>query len=429
MYIGHSDGSKIMYNSNFHSDGDSEYDHTKHRRTILHCDADSFFASCEIMQNPDYALVPMAVCGSVEDRHGIVLAKNQLAKKYNIKTGETIWSAKQKCPDLLTVRPTYGLYGEMSKKMNKIFYDYTDLVESFGIDESWLDVTGSKKLFGSGREIADSIRSRVKNELGITVSIGVSFNKVFAKLGSDLNKPDGTTVIPYEKFASIVWGLPVSALLFVGPSCAKNLARVGVTTIGDLACSDEQFITDYMGKNGAMLRDFALGRDYAEVTPMGYEPDPKSVSNGMTFRANLVSPEDISFAVTYLSMSVAERLRKHKLCCNSVSVMLRYPDQTSISRSLKLSSPTCLYSDLSAYALELISANVLPNTEIYSLSVHAEKLTREDECDFQQQFFLSDSEKRYQKLRSLETAVDSIRSRFGKESIGIASAVNNHLIG
>ncbi len=429
MYMGHSDGSKIMYNSNFRAEKDRECKYVGNHRTILHCDADSFFASCEIMQNPEYALVPMAVCGSIEDRHGIVLAKNQLAKKYNIKTGETIWSAKQKCPELLTVRPTYGLYGEMSKRMNAIFYDYTDLVESFGIDESWLDVTGSRKLFGNGREIADSIRARVKNELGITVSIGVSFNKVFAKLGSDMNKPDGTTVIPYDRFASIVWGLPTSALLFVGPSCAKTLARVGIETIGDLACCDEKFISGYMGKNGVMLRDFALGRDYAEVTPMGYEPDPKSVSNGMTFRANLVTHDDVSFAVTYLSMSVAERLRKHKLCCNSVSVTIRYPDQTSINRSVKLSSPTCLYNDLASYALGLISANASLDSEIYSVTVHAEKLTRENECDLQQQFFLSDSEVRYQKLRSLETAVDSIRSRFGKDSIGIASAVNNHLIG
>ncbi len=429
MYMGHSDGSKIMYNSNFKSDNGREYKDFGNNRTILHCDADSFFASCEIMKNPEYALVPMAVCGSVEDRHGIVLAKNQIAKKYNIKTGETIWSAKQKCPELITVRPTYGLYSEMSKRMNDIFYDYTDLVESFGIDESWLDVTGSCKLFGSGREIADSIRARVKDELGITVSIGVSFNKVFAKLGSDMNKPDGTTVIPYSRFASIVWGLPASSLLFVGPACAKNLSKVGIETIGDLACCDENFISDYMGKNGTMLRNFALGRDYAEVTVMGYEPEPKSVSNGMTFRANLVTTDDVSFAVTYLSMSVAERLRKHKLCCNTVSVTLRYPNQTSVNRSMKLPSPTCLYSDLSAYALDIISANVLPNTEIYSLTVHAEKLTRENECDMQQQFFFSDSEKRYQKHRSLETAVDSIRSRFGKDSIGIASAVNNHLIG
>lgn len=428
MYMGHSDGSKIMYNSNFRSE-DSRIDLGGKVRTILHCDADSFFATCETVLHPEYASVPMAVCGSVEDRHGIVLAKNQLAKKYNIFTGETIWSAKQKCPSLLTVRPTYALYIEMSEKMNRIFYDYTDKVEAFGMDESWLDVTGSLGLFGSGREIADSIRGRVKRELGITVSVGVSFNKVFAKLGSDMNKPDGTFVIPPERFASVVWKLPVSALLFVGPSCAKMLARVGITTIGDLAVCDADFIKSYMGKSGAMLRDFALGRDYAEVSVMGYEPKPKSVSNGMTFRANLITPEDVSFAVTYLSMSVAERLRRHRLCCNTVSVIIRDPDMSSINRSARLSHPTCLYEDISSVALSLINANRNSDSEIYSVSVHAEKLTENSENEEQQQFFVSQQESEYKKRYSLETAIDSIRARYGKSSIGIASAINNHLIG
>lgn len=429
MYMGPDNGSKLMYNSNFRGGERSGFEKHGKTRTVLHCDADSFFASCETVLHPEYALVPMAVCGSVEERHGIVLAKNQLAKKFNIYTGETVGSAKQKCPSLLTVRPTYGLYSEMSQKMNKIFYDYTDRVESFGIDESWLDVSGSLRLFGSGSEIADSIRARVKKELGITVSVGVSFNKVFAKLGSDMNKPDGTAVIPPERFASIVWPLPVSSLLFVGPACAKTLARVGIETIGDLAVCDADFISSYMGKNGIMLRDFALGRDFAEVSTMGYEPEPKSVSNGMTFRANLVTPDDVSFAVTYLSMSVAERLRRHNLCCNAVAVTVRKPDLTSINRSVSLSRPTCLYNDISAAALGLVRANVPIGDEIYSVAVHTEKLTRDEDFGLQQQFFLSQSEKRYQKLRSLENAVDSIRSRFGKGSIVIASAVNNHLIG
>ena len=222
MYMGPESKSKLMRTSNFR-DNRSVLDDPSKCRTILHCDANSFFASCETSIHPEYANVPMAVCGSVEDRHGIVLAKNELAKKYNIKTAETVWSAKQKCPQLVTVRPTYSLYGEMSQKMNRIFYDYTDLVEPFGVDESWLDVSGSLKLFGNGREIADSIRERVEKELGITVSVGVSFNKVFAKLGSDLKKPNATSVISYDNFASVVWPLPVSYLLFVGPSCAKSL--------------------------------------------------------------------------------------------------------------------------------------------------------------------------------------------------------------
>lgn len=428
MYMGPSDGSALFRTSNFHSSNNSKYNGFQHFRTILHCDGNSFFASCETALHPEYANRPMAVCGSVEDRHGIVLAKNDLAKKYGIRTAETVWSAKQKCPDLLTVRPTYGLYSEMSYKMNKIFCDYTDLVEPFGLDESWLDVTGSLRLFGSGREIADKIRHRIKKELGITVSVGVSFNKVFAKLGSDMKKPDATTVIPPDRFASMLWHLPVSYLLFVGPSTSKALNKIGVYTIGDLACCDENVIKRSLGKNGIMLREFALGRDFAEVTVCGCEPEPKSVSNGMTFRRNLVTDEDVSFALTYLSMSVAERLRKHSLCCNNVAVSIRTPDLISVNRSVMLSHPTCLWSDISDTAYSLVRNEMKHGGEIYSVTVRAERLSRDDGSAVQQKMFEENWEKRYKKLHSLETAVDSIRARYGKTSIKIASAVGNDLV-
>ncbi len=427
MYMGPDSKEKLFYSSNFREQRDEQEQNPKFR-TILHCDANSFFASCETTLHPEYASVPMAVCGSVEDRHGIVLAKNELAKKYNIKTAETVWSAKQKCPNLLIVRPTYGLYTEISRKMNSIFYDYTDLVEPFGVDESWLDVTGSLKLFGSGKEIADQIRTRVREELGITISVGVSFNKVFAKLGSDLKKPDATSVIPHDRFRSTIWHLPVTDLLFVGASCARALAEIGVKTIGDLACCDTHLLKNHIGKNGVMLQSFALGNDFAEVTPMGYEPEPKSVSNGMTFRYNLATPEDVSFAVTYLSMSVAERLRRHNLCCKSVAVTVRKPDQNSFNRSQRLEHETCLYSEISKTALSLINKSFSPDEELYSVTVHAEKLTHSGECAMQQQLFASAWEEKYQKRHSLELTVDKIRSRYGLTSIGIASAINNRLI-
>ncbi len=428
MYMGPSDGGQTMKNSNFHKKTNLQALADKPFRTVLHCDANSFFASCETALHPEYANVPMAVCGSVEDRHGIVLAKNELAKKYNIRTAETVWEAKKKCPCLLIVRPTYNLYGEMSQKMNKIFYDYTDLVEPFGIDESWLDVSGSLKLFGSGRAIADDIRARISRELGITVSVGVSFNKVFAKLGSDLKKPNATSIIPPERFASVVWPLPVSALLFVGPSTVRVLARIGINTIGDLACCDKQTVENALGKNGIMLREFALGRDFAEVTPFGYEPEPKSVSNGMTFRYNLASRQDVSFAVTYLSMSVAERLRKHGRCCKNVAVTIRTPDQNSINRSAMLAHPTCLWKEISKKALDIITSSMPSEKEIYSVTVHAEKLTRENEFLYQQSFFSDEWEESYRKSHSLESAVDSIRARYGRGAISIASSINNRLV-
>ena len=424
MYMGPKDASPIFRSSNFHT---SKREYNGYR-TVLHCDANSFFSSCEIANHPEYAGKPMAVCGSAADRHGIVLAKNELAKQYKIKTAETVWSAKRKCPELLIVPPNYSLYAEVSQKMNDIFYDYTDFVEPFGVDESWLDVSGSLKLFGNGREIADQIRKRVHSELGITVSVGVSFNKVFAKLGSDLKKPNAVSVIPPESFASIVWPLPVGALLFVGASTAYALDELGVRTIGDLACCESGVLEEALGKNGLMLKEFALGRDYAEVTPWGFESEPKSISNGMTFRYNLATPHEVSFAVTYLSMSVAERLRKHSLCCKNVSVSVRTPDMKTFSRTVRLDRPTCLYSEISQAALALIRENTDPEGEIYSVSVSAEKLTAQNEFLYQQQMFQETWELEYKKRHSLETAVDSIRARYGREMIGIASAINNRLI-
>ncbi len=428
MYMGYNDGSALMKTSNFREKANAKANENQKIRTILHCDANSFFASCETAIHPEYASFPMAVCGSVEERHGIVLARNELAKKYGVTTAEPVWQAKKKCPQLLTVRPTYGLYSEMSEKMNKIFYDYTDKVEPFGIDESWLDVSGSFKLFGNGKSIADAIRERVKNELGITVSVGVSFNKVFAKLGSDMKKPNATTVIPRDRFASIVWPLPVTDLLFVGSSTAKVLNHVGIYTIGDLACCNESTVKKNLGKNGVMLREFARGNDFSEVTVSGYEPTPKSVSNGMTFRDNLKTSDDISFAITYLSMSVAERLRRHKLCCNNVAVTVRLPDLTSFSHSVSLAHPTCLYDEISKVALSLVYAKKAMWKEIYSVTVHAEKLTPEGDFGYQQKLFPEAWEKKYESRHSLETAVDSIRKRFGKNAVQIASAIDNRLV-
>ena len=209
-------------------------------RTILHCDCNGFYASCECAKNPQLKNVPMAVGGSVEARHGIILAKNELAKKYNVKTAETIWQAKKKCPDLVIVSPHYELYEEYSKRVNDIYKEYTDLVEPFGIDESWLDVTGSRALFGDGEKIANILRERIKAELGITISVGVSFNKVFAKLGSDYKKPDATTIITRENFKEIIYPLPVTDLLFAGKKTAVQLEKLKIKTIGDLACTDKE---------------------------------------------------------------------------------------------------------------------------------------------------------------------------------------------
>ena len=246
-------------------------------RIILHCDLNNFFASVSLLSNPTLYDLPVAVCGSTKERHGIVLAKNENAKKYGVKTAEAIWEAKAKCPDLVILPPDYKKYHEYSDATRKILLRYTDLVEPFGIDESWLDVTGSTLLFGDGPTIAESIRKAVKKELGITVSIGVSFNKVFAKLGSDIKKPDAVTVISRDNYKDIVWPLPINDLLFVGKSTAKRLNDCGIVTIGDITTCSDETLERLLGKNGKQLKIYASGEDTSPVTPPKPEDKPKSI--------------------------------------------------------------------------------------------------------------------------------------------------------
>lgn len=257
-------------------------------RVILHCDLNCFFASVELLRYPALRDVPVAVCGDPESRHGIVLAKNEAAKQLGVKTAETIWQARQKAPHLITLPPHHGLYREYSQKVNAIYGQYTDLVEPFGIDESWLDITGSMHLFGGdGKAIADQLRQRLREELGLTISVGVSFNKIFAKLGSDYKKPDATTVIDRDNWQRIVWPLPVGDLLGVGRSTQKLLRQYGVETIGQLAAFPRETLETLMGKHGAQLHDYANGQENSPVRPQ-HEAEPvKSVGNGTTFPANL----------------------------------------------------------------------------------------------------------------------------------------------
>lgn len=227
-------------------------------RVILHCDLNNFFASVTLLSNATLYNMPVAVCGNEKERHGIVLAKNEIAKSYGVKTAETIRDAKRKCPELVCLPPDYKQYKKYSVAARKIYERYTDMIEPFGIDECWLDVTGSIRIFGSGEEIAEKIRSSIKNELKITVSIGVSFNKVFAKLGSDMKKPDGITVISKENFKSKVWPLPAKDLLYVGKSTEERLKSSGIFTIGDVANCETALLSHLLGKNGEQLKRLSL---------------------------------------------------------------------------------------------------------------------------------------------------------------------------
>ena len=387
-------------------------------RTILHCDLNGFYASVELRDKPELQNKPVAVCGDPESRHGIILAKNEAAKKFQVKTAETIWQARRKCPDLILLPAHHDQYRLWSGRVNAIYERYTDLVEPFGIDESWLDVTGSMHLFGGeGRAIADQLRRVVKEETGLTISVGVSFNKVFAKLGSDMKKPDATTVIPRSDVPAKVWPLPVTDLLFVGRASAKVLSRYGIHTIGDLAAFGREGLERLLGKQGGQLYEYAAGLEHSPVTRAGEAPPPKSVGNGITFRRNLVGWEDIHTGVALLSDSVAARLRKHAMKCTTVQVTIRDPNFKDICRQKRLEAPSCTARDIGGAALELIRASWDPRAPIRALTITGQHLLPEGEAGEQLDLFSAGASPRREKREQLERAVDGIRGKYGKTAI------------
>ena len=388
-------------------------------RILLHCDLNSFFASVELLSYPELRNQPVAVCGDPKSRHGIILAKNEPAKAKGVKTAETIWQAQRKCPNLVLLPSHHGLYREYSKKVNEIYYHYTDLVEPFGIDESWLDVTGTLHLFGgNARALADRIRTEIRETLGLTVSIGVSFNKVFAKLGSDYKKPDATTVITPENVPQIVWPLPVSDLLFVGRSVRERLQKLGIRTIGDLAHADPAELTQHLGKQGEQLYHYARGEDRSPVAPANEHTAPKSIGNGETFSHNITGEHAVRGALTMLSDEVAERLRAHGMDCTTVQITIRDPDFKTITRQMPLAYPTCLSRDLTESCLSLIRAAKRIDKPIRMLTVTALGLVPTGETGLQIDLFAPQESENRQKLEKLERTKDAIRARFGRDMIG-----------
>ena len=381
-------------------------------RTILHCDCNAFYASVECVLNPELKKVPMAVGGDEESRHGIILAKNELAKKYNIQTAETIWQAKKKCPDIVFVPPHYDLYMKHSKLIREIYSEYTDKVEPYGLDECWLDVSGSTMLFGSGEDIANEIRKRVKFELGVSVSVGVSFNKIFAKLGSDMKKPDATTVIESNRFKEIVWPLPVKELLYVGRATHAKLKRKGIFTIGDLANSNPENLQFWLGKMGVVLWQFANGLDTSPVSNIGAKSLIKTVGNSTTAPRDLMTDEDIKITLMVLSESVSARLREYGFICRTVQIGIRDNALEWFERQGKLEIPNRTAKSIFELAFSLFKKHT-NGKPIRSLSVRACDLKP---MDFVQLSLLPDVAK-LQKQEELEAAMDTLRNRFGHFSI------------
>ena len=412
-------------------------------RVILHCDMNGFFASVELLARPDLRDKPMAVCGNPENRHGIILAKNEAAKRYGIVTAETIWQARKKCPDLVLLPPHYEKYSEFCRLINGIYLQYTDLVEPFSIDESWLDVTASQKLFGTGREIADAIRERVKKEFGLTLSAGVSFNKFFAKMGSEYKKPDATTEITRENFRELLWPLPIEEMFFVGFATAQRLRGIGVNTIGALAATPPEVLSGLLGKQGPVLRDYALGLDESPVSGYGERSMMKSLGHGSTFRRDISSDDEILTALTGLSDTVAARLRKYGLKAFGVKVDLRTPDFRDTSRQKRFDTPTNISTDIRERALAIIREMRRDPSPIRQITVTAIDLTdKAGEASEQLSFFggLSGSEPGSSadpssgasstdpgKTLELEEAMDEIRKKFGKSSISFARVIDNDI--
>jgi DNA polymerase-4 len=397
----------------------------KKDRIILHCDCNSFFASVETVLNPAYAGVPMAVCGSQEERHGIVLAKNELAKKYGIETAETVWSAKQKCPDLVIAPPHHDAYVEFSHRINAIYDRYTDLVEPFSIDESWLDVTGSRNLFGDGLAIAEQLRRTVKSEIGVTISIGVSFNKMFAKMGSDYKKPDAITVISRENFKQIVYPLPVRAMMYVGPRTASSLENCNIRTIGALAAASPSFLASRFGKAGEMLHAYANGLDDSPVLSRAERAAPKSVGNGMTFRHDLVSAEELRAALGFLSEEVAARLRAAGRRATTISVAIKDTLLQTLSRQMPLDEPTNLARELADAAMRLTRKAWNIGRPVRALTVTAMNLIATDEGGEQIGFFDAEKDLRREKTTRIEDAMDKIRERYGRASISSGATISS----
>jgi DNA polymerase-4 len=402
----------------------------KSDRHILHCDCNSFFASVEETFNPALRQVPMSVAGDPEKRHGIILASNRLAKKQGVKTAETLWSAKRKCPELVLVPPRHNTYGEFCERINHIYEQYTPLVERFGVDESFLDVSGCLHPFGGDvLRCAHDIRTRIKREIGITVSVGVSWNKIFAKLGSDYKKPDAVTDINRENWKKICFPLPATDLFFVGKKTAQTLAKIGVHTIGDLAAMDVVLLTQWFGKTGDILHRYANGLDTSPVAAAASAHEPiKSVGNGYTFKRDLRGESDIRIGVGYLSDSVAVRLRRHGFRCRVVRVTIKDADLRSITRQTTLNAPTHLSAEISVAVLGLIAKFWSVGKPIRALTITAENLVPAEQAEEAQlTLFCGDTAHDTVREEKLEQTLDVIRVRYGSRAVMKANLLDNDL--
>ncbi|MBQ5764934.1 MAG: DNA polymerase IV [Clostridia bacterium] len=391
-------------------------------RVILHCDLNNFFASATLAGNPTLKTLPVAICGDAKKRHGIVLAKNTVAKSFGVLTAETIWEAKRKCPDLVTLPPNYKLYEELSKKVQKIYLDFSDRVEPFGIDECWVEITNPNMTLALGEEIANKIRNRVKNECGVTVSVGVSFTKTLAKLGSDIKKPDAVTVIDKSYLKNVIYKRPCSDLLLVGRSPAKTLKSMGIFTIGDLAAANETALIGKLGKNGQTLIKMARGEDTEAVKSYFEHEKPKSIGHSATAENDLTEEGEVFAAFIEFSEGICYKLRKENLLAGTVAIHTLTGDFEGREYRTPLEAPTDLSMTIAKAAMELFKKNNCLSVPLRAVGVRVVNLTEKTDA---MQLSLFENADEIKAEQNLEKEILDIRNKYGDNSLKRAVCINN----
>ena len=384
------------------------------KRIILHCDLNNFYASVECVKNPSLYGKCVAVCGSEDDRHGIVLAKSQPAKLLGVKTGDTIIEARRKCGNLIVVRPDFDTYYEYSEKVKSIYSRYTDLIEPFGMDECWLDISGSQGVFGDGFEIAEEIRNSVRQETGLTISVGVSFNKVFAKLGSDMKKPDATTVISKENYIDKVWCLNANEMIFVGRRTFKTLQKYGIITIGDIATTQPEFMRKILGKNGFDLWLYANGLDFSPVSHIDSKPIPQSISRGITCMESLVSVYEVERVIAELSVKVSKNLRLEHLLATGIQLAIKEDNLIVQQYSDNLEFPTHNAKEIYETAQKLLYRKHIWKRHIRALTVRTYNLVKEEGY---QQIHIDFDIDTHKKVCVVDNTLNGIRKKIGNDKI------------
>ncbi|MFI3168051.1 MAG: DNA polymerase IV [Bacillota bacterium] len=392
-------------------------------RDILHCDLNNFYASVECKLFPELADKYVAVCGNPDARHGIVLAKNEKAKKCGVATGDVMWEAVKKCPELICVPTHFDEYGKYSKLVRDVYYRFTDQVEPYGLDECWLDVTASKKLHGSPREIADKIRNIVKDEIGLTISVGVSFTKTLAKLGSDLKKPNATTVLSQNNFKHVAWDLPCGEFFMCGKRTTEKLRKMNIFTIGNIASAPDHILKKTLGINGLKLKREANGISDEVVNFAENIPPPQSVGHGVTTNRDLNCEEEAIALIFALSAHVASRLRRYDLCGKKVSVSVKNNRLESVTRQTLMPFYSANENEIATECVKLYKSfydieNSLPIRAIsigvaslLPIDVLAQDSTERNACE--------------DKILNLDKKIDGIRDRYGFDSLVKASSLDS----